>query len=355
MKEETNKKEGIFHKLSTKRKIAAIVIAAILLVCIIVLAVATSQNRSHKNDKQPAPAVKTEAPEASKRPILLPPQNNVTTGPALTATPQATETSTGDVTATAAPAASQAAPTPTPEIDVSSIVSEENVRTGIDALMLKEETEKNQETFDRYVSEKKFEEAKKLLDQFFLDNSYANNSLATYNNYVAYYEAQGLYQESARFQLDYMESKDGLSNVRSESAHYTTLTATLEKVPGFTDPRLSTIQASVAKWKELSDLYLAGQDREVIAKCKDYIKNGQDDVTAYLYLAQSQYSIGEYLEAAKTYYCYLGKDVSTMNQLEQSYYSIFSNMLNSLYYKDNITSEEVEFLESEFDYKNYLK
>lgn len=333
------------------KKTKAIIIIAIIIVIATIAAIVVN-NLSNDNNKDSYEAAATQTAQPTKRPIALPTHNTETTEEAATVSAAATE----EITQTASPAETTA-PTaaPTDSADVNEMVDESNTEAGIDALQMKEDTLKNQDTFDSYISNKDYDSAKKLLDDFFKDNSYANNSLATYKNYVTYYESQGLYNDSAIYQLDYIEKNDGLDNVREGSTHYQLLTATLQNIPDFSDSRLDTIEASVKCWKELEDLYTANNDDEVISRTKDMIKNGKETVTAYLYLVQSLRSKGDSLEEAKVYYCYLAKDYTSLNQLEQSYYSMFSNALNMLYYNDKITSDDVEYLEDEFDYNNYLK
>lgn len=330
-----------------------IAIAAIILVICAVL-IATNISNSGKTKSQndiSKTSTPTSSAEPTKRPIVLPSTDSAVSSE------EAVESQTPDADTTDTPSDTQSTPQPTANTnndDLEDIIDASNEEAAAAALKKKEETDNNQKTFDSYIENEDYSSAYELLENFFKDNSYANNSLATFNNYVKYYEEQGLYNESVAYQLDYIEKNDGLENVREESLHYQTLVKTLENVPDYQDSRLATINESVSTWKAMTDALNAKDYTTIINTTKDYIKNGKESVSAYLYLTEALKASGDSFEEAKVYYCYLGLD-DDMNQLEMSYYTMFLNKLTMMYYNDTITNEELEYIENDFDYTNYLK
>jgi len=342
------KKSPIVDLLKKKPVIYGIIAVAAVIIIICIILISTDGS---KPDKSESTATTTQTPQPTvkptKRPIILP-----TTGSSVSE--EAAATQTPDTTA---PEETQS-PEPTKdatEEEFEEIMGPTNEEAALAALEKKEQTDANQAVFDSYIENKNYTAAYDLLENFFKDNSYANNSLATYNNYVTYYECQGLYNESIAYQLDYIEKNDGLVNVRQESVHYQTLVKSLEKVPDYQDGRLATINESVATWKAMTDALNNDDYNTVINTTKDYIKNGKESVTAYLYLTKALSASGDRFEEAKVYYCYIGLDGQQFNQLEMSYYTLFLNYLTSMYYNDIITNEELEYIENDFDYTNYLK
>lgn len=345
--------ENKFISFLKKKPVIAGIVA--VLAIIIIAAVIIFNNNGNEKNNSPN-STKIDAPKETATPKETQSTQEVTNTPADTTpssvtaepandSPEETQDTKQEETAT---------PDTSSEIDIDDYVDESNTEAGINALKKKEEAEKNQTTFDSYLENNDYSAAKELLDGFFKDDEYSNLSLMTYENYVNYYEKQGLYLDSAKFQLDYIEQKDGLANVREESKHYQMLQEALKNLPGFEDSRLNTIADSVATWKELSEAQTANDYDKIISTTRSLIKNGNESVTAYLYLSQALRSKGEHLEEAKVYFCYLSKDSSTLNQLENNYYSMFSNAYNMLYFNGQIDSDDIDSLEDDFDYKNYF-
>lgn len=352
MTNENNSSTKIKEFFKRKPVIISAVALVIIIICAIALVITSGNNK--KSGKGTNTATETTSPSPSttptKKPIQLP-----STGAAVSSE-EAVETQTPDSssdnnTTTKAPETTK----DVTEEEFEDVMGPTNEEAALAALEKKEQTEANQETFDSYIEKGDYSSAYDLLENFFKNNSYANRSLATYKNYVTYYEKQELYNESIAFQLDYIEKNDGLENVRQESVHYQTLEKSLEKVPNYQDNRLATINESVATWKQMTDAINNKDYTTVINTTKDYIKNGKESVTAYLYLTTALRESNDRFEEAKVYYCYLGLDDSGDNQLEFSYYTLFLNQLTQMYYNDAITNEQMEYIENDFDYVNYLK
>lgn len=349
----SNEKNKSFKELLTKKPVIFSIIGIAAIVIIICAITIFTLNKNKNNDDSSVAQTTQEPTQTPMREVIPPPIATSATTSSAAAETESPDVQTPDPTALATQTPKQSSEPSRQQIE--QVIGASNDEAGLKALEKKQQTEENQEKFDSYIENNDYNAAYDLLENFFKDNSYANNSLATFNNYVTYYEKQGLYNEAIAFELDYIEQKDGVINVREESQHYQSLANSLSHVPDYQDSRLAAINESVATWKAMTEAINRQDYTTVINTTKDYIKNGKDCVTSYLYLSDAYSYTKDYFEQAKVYYCYLGSVDENMNQLESSYYSLFLNSLNMMYYNSIITDEQLTYIENDFDYKNYLK
>lgn len=203
------------------------------------------------------------------------------------------------------------------------------------------EIKENQKTFNDCMETEDYEGAKEVLDNFFAVDDFSIAGENTYFNYVYYYEKQGLYEESALYQIDFLEREMGLDNIVAENTRYQKLTETLQYVR-IDDPRLDKIKASVARWSEIQELLNNNKIDTAIEKLQGYIENGlQDCVYAYNYLAKAYGMKPDYVKQSRAYYIIiLRMNDRELNTLEKSFKTVFSTNLYMLFNDDFITIDE---------------
>ena len=214
------------------------------------------------------------------------------------------------------------------------------------------ELKQHQQAFVESMEAEDYDAAKKVLDDYFATSEYAIAGVSggnTFDNYVYYYEKQRQYEESAKFQIDYLEKYIGLDNIVEANIRYQHLLETLKYVT-IDDARLAQIQNSVDRWNEMQTLLDNGDTDTCISKLKELISNGLECIYAYNYLTQAYNQKKDYLSEAKAYYIELLKlqdNEENLNLFEQQFYLIFHDRMNSLYDLYLITDEEKEFIQNE--------
>lgn len=210
----------------------------------------------------------------------------------------------------------------------------------------------NQKTFNDCMDAGDYAGAKAVLDSYFATSEYALSGDETFSNYTYYYEKQGLYEDSIRYQLDFLEQNMGLDNIVEGNTRYAHLTELLKYVP-FEDSRIQKMQESVNRWKEIQQLLDNNKIDTCISTLQNYMKQGIDGVYAYYYLSQAYDLKPDYLSEAKTYYIFLLKMQSnTGTILDKSYAVLFQQNLTALYDSGKITEENRNFLEDEITADN---
>ncbi len=196
-----------------------------------------------------------------------------------------------------------------------------------------------QANFDQYIENKEYDKALDLLTNEFNNSTYSGARLATYENYVTYYEAQEQYENSLNYQLDYMETKDGVENVRSSSVHYQLMLECLEHITS-TDARIDQIKAAVARWDEVLALYNSGDYDATLAKLTELKNSGVNCVILYYYLSMVYNKQGDYANEIATYVEFIDSK-SDYNQLEGDLVYSFKEHL-SVYYTNSEMDDYME-------------
>lgn len=202
----------------------------------------------------------------------------------------------------------------------------------------------NQKTFNDCMAAEDYDGAKKVLDEYFATNDFSIAGDNTYDNFVYFYEKQGMYKESALYQIGFLEEEMGLDNIVEGNTKYQKLLETLKYVQ-VDDPRLTTMKESVERWKSVQKLLNENQIDTAISTIKEFIENGHSECAyAYDYLGKAYGLKPSYLKQARTYYIYLLKlENREANALDQSFKSIFYEHAYVLMY-DYLTDEERELI-----------
>lgn len=204
-----------------------------------------------------------------------------------------------------------------------------------------------QKTFDNYIKEKNYSAALDLIVNDFSNSDFSLSRLSTYRNYVTYYEAQKQYETSLAYQLDYIENKDGLDNVRASSVHYELLMETLKHVSS-SDERIQKIKDSVARWSEIEDLIKNNSYDQALQKLLDLKNGGLDCAILYYMLGNTYTKQQEYVKAMECYIEYIDNH-SNYNQLENDLVEAFKNRIVALHYNGQLTDEDIEPYEDRED------
>lgn len=210
----------------------------------------------------------------------------------------------------------------------------------------------NQQKFNDCMESEDYAGAKAVLDSYFATSKFALSGEESFSNFTYYYEKQGLYEESIRYQLDFLEQHMGLDNIIEANTRYAHLANLLNYIT-IDDPRIQKIQESVNRWKEIQQLLDDNKVDTCLSKMKSYMQQGIDGVYAYHFLAQAYQAKPDYLSEAKTYYIFLLKmQEKEPTILEESYSVLFQQNLNALYDSGKITEENKNFLEDEITSAN---
>lgn len=321
-------KNSPFKKLLEKKWLF-IIIAVILIIAVIAIALVLSRNGSDKNtsDDKNISHVSDDASDDKT------PSSN---------TP-------ADVSGSAADGEQQGllsiedAPEPTLGPEALDTTVEEN--DPAPEVLLKQ----NQQTFNECMEANDYDGAKKVLDSYFASSEFAlgdTSTRSTYDNYVYYYEKQGLYEESAKWQIDFLDKEMGLDNITESNIRYKRLLETLQYVR-IDDPRLETMKNSIQRWKEIDELLANSQIDTAIEKLQGYIENGlQECVYAYHYIAKAYGEKPDYFKQARTYYIFLTRlSAREPNTLERSFQPVFLEHAYALYDMYKISDEERDLMQ----------
>lgn len=310
---------NLWKKLMEKKWI--VILAVVITAVIVIAAVIISNRNDSKSDKPDTPKT-TQSPDnedASGSPVKAS-QEPVTTGSGSLSIEDAPEPTLDPETAREDYKESD----PEPEIKL----------------------RQNQKTFNDCMETQDYAGAKNVLDTYFATEQFAISGTNTYDNYVYYYEKQGLYKESAMYQIDFLEREMGLDNIIESNTRYQKLLETLKYVT-VEDSRLDAMAASVNRWKEIQELLDNEKIDTAISKLQEYIQNGlQECVYAYHYLAKAYGAKPDYFKQARTYYIFLTRlSARESNTLELSFQPVFIEHANALYDMFLITDEERNLME----------
>lgn len=318
---------NLLKKLMAKKWL--LIIAAIIVIALIIVAVIAF----NKDDSKPETTDKNKVTQTSDNDN----KTDETSKPAV-------ETSPESITADNGTASIEDAPEPTLSPETANDVILETDPEPMVTL------KQNQKTFNDCMEAQDYAGAKNVLDTYFATEQFAKSGTNTYDNYVYYYEKQGLYQESAMYQIDYLEREMGLDNIIEANTRYQKLLETLKYVT-IQDPRLDAMAASVNRWKEIQELLDNQKIDTAIEKLQGYIQNGmQECVYAYHYLAKAYGAKPDYFKQARTYYIFLTRlSVREPNTLEISFQPVFLEHAHALYDMFLITDEERSLIQDTID------
>lgn len=210
------------------------------------------------------------------------------------------------------------------------------------------ELKQNQQNFNTCMEQGDYNGAKEVLESYYDSSYFALADISgkgTFDNYVYFYEKQGMYNESAMYQLDFLEQHMGLDNIIEENIRYQSLLKTLQYV-SIEDPRLELITASVNRWNEIESLLAENKVDTALTKLKGYVEGGMDCAYLYHYIAEAYRAKQDYYLQAKTYYIILLKlQEREPNVLETSFEPVFIEHVNALYDMFLISDEERNLIE----------